>query len=134
MNKAELKKGLSMLMTGIIYVGMGFAAGFWMSEFFLEDTLPPAETVSAVETAPPMVYTPVPVITPEPEYYGVRYLVRAEGEELRLYETEGESLKILRKSKINVNSFPASDVEELKNGINTGTLEGALEIWESFME
>jgi hypothetical protein len=33
-----------------------------------------------------------------------------------------------------MNSFPVADSAELEKGINTGTLEGALEIWESFIE
>lgn len=136
MNRADFSKWLSMLMTGIIYVGLGFTAGFCLSEFLTEDAAPSAQTVSAVQTtpAPQETYTPAPVITEEPEYYGVRYLVRAQDGELVLYETEGEQKKILRKSKITVNSFPARDAQELENGITAGTLEGALEVWESFME
>lgn len=134
MDKKAISENLSSLMTGIIFVGIGFAAGYAVSDFFMEDAMPPAAAVSAVETAPPVLYTPAPVFEEEPQYYGTYYLVKAEGEELLLYEADGNNRKLLRKSKINMNSFPAADAEELKNGINTGTLEGALEIWESFIE
>ena len=138
MNRPDVFKYLSALMTGIIYVGIGFAAGFGLSEIMGKDSAPPVQAVSTVPSysSAPASPPPTPSFTPspEPEYYGIRYLIRAEDDELRLYETEGSSKKILRKSKINMNSFPAADKKELENGINTGTLEHALEIWEGFSE
>ena len=128
------KEILGMLFTGIIYVGLGFAAGFMMSELLIEDTMPPAEAVLMVETPAPILHTPAPSYSPELEYYGVRYIVAASGDELILYEADGINKKVLRKSKFNMNAFPDNDIKELQNGINTGTLEGALEVWESFVE
>ncbi len=133
MNKT--RDSMSWLMTGIIFVGIGFIAGYAVSELiFGESTAPPAAAVSAVETAIPAPTTQTPAPTDVPDYFGVYYLVSVVDNELILYEADGDIRKILRKSKINVNSFPLADIYELKNGIRTGTLEGALEIWEGFVE
>lgn len=128
------RETISMIATGIIFVGMGFAAGYTVSELLGKDAVAPVEAVLTVQTAAPITDTPTPEPTATVEYYGVHYIIAAQNDVLILYEADGDSKKILRKSKINVNSFPSSDITELKNGITTGTLEGALEIWEGFSE
>lgn len=126
------KETASMLMSGIIFTGMGFTAGFAVSELLGREAMQPVAAVTAVETSAPSPAIPSPA--PTSDYYGVHYIVTAFDDSLILYEADGGSKKILRKSKINVNTFPPSDIADLKNGIKTGTLEGALEIWEGFSE
>lgn len=126
------RETISMLMSGIIFTGIGFTAGFAVSEILGKDTMQPVAAVSVAETPPAEIFTPSPL--PKSDYYGVHYMITVFDDNLILYEADGDSKKILRKSKINMNSFPQSDISDLKNGIKTGTLEGALEIWEGFSE
>lgn len=136
------------LLVGIIFVGGGFVAGYLTSTLLVSSAVPPAEAVSAVPTPAPTQrfihapYSPTPTDevyyndenSPQPFYYGTHYIVCIINDDINLIESDGEEEKILKKSKINMNSFPDSDIQLLKNGITKGTLEGALEIWESFTE
>lgn len=131
----KYKNLLSMLFTGIIFVGCGFLTGF-----IIANEKPPAIIDEISYTTPPLASIEAnPVVstnieaTKEPEYYGVRYLIKLNGNNLCLYELDGENKKELKSTEINASLFPENDIKEIKNGIFSGTKEGALEIYENFI-
>lgn len=131
---------LTLLFTGIAFVGTGFLAG-WLTSTVMPEQLPPNQTPIQVMDVKP-IQEDVPIITPEPtiletsdekKYYGVYYELKLENDELYFYEVDSEHRNLLRKCKITVNTFPASDIVDLKNGIKTSTKEDGLKILEDFI-
>jgi hypothetical protein len=136
-----MKKNMMFLLIGVIFVGTGFLAGYFAGSYFLGDnTAEPVPTPVATEDVleakaedAQNVSSQEIVETPEPTYAGVRYLVRLEKNSLCLYEVNGENEKKIKSNNIESNLYPQSDIRELTAGIYTGTLEGGLELLESFV-
>lgn len=132
-----VKRNLFFLLIGVIFVGAGFLTGYFAGSWFYEgEPLPTPtamqDTVTAHAEKTDETASQEAEDEPEPTYAGIQYLVALEGENLCLYEVDGEQKKRLRKNPIETALYPESDIRELTAGIYAGTLESALEILESF--
>lgn len=62
----------------------------------------------------------------------ISYKVILDGKTLSLYEINGESKKLITSMEINPESYPESDISELKKGIDAYCKEDGYEILENF--
>lgn len=134
----DIKKGIFMVMVGIVFVGTGFLFGYMfgnilytpaepepIAELSLPQTV--AEEVSPAPTVPIL----SPTLPPE-QAESNYYLVQSIGNSIYIYEIINDTKSTVKVFDVSLDMFPSEDIKMLENGIKTDTVQEAYSIIENF--
>ncbi|MCH5186101.1 MAG: hypothetical protein J1F64_08255 [Oscillospiraceae bacterium] len=127
------KKYVSYIAAGLVFIAAGFLTGYFIGVMLYTDRSDAA--VNKEENIIHNDYTAVtsPQIKAAPSVnYDTHYMLKLNDGKLCIYEISGETSRLVREFKTNMDIYPEPDRRELSEGIMRSSLNDALETAENF--
>lgn len=127
-----IRRYISYLSAGIIFVSIGFLAGYLIGNMFCERESNAAVNAGGEVDRIENITASGIINTPETVKNDMYYMLKFNDDKLCIYEISGETSRLVKALKCNIDIYPEMDREELRNGITKKSLDEALAAAENF--